>query len=201
MQSYDEQLAPPLPEPAITVGASFGIRFLARAYDLLYIFLLGLVTGAVYGAVVGFLAAAGLLGEDWQKLLQPGENHWLVSLVCAFLYQTISEGVGGASIGKLICGLRVVQLDGRPCTAWGSLKRNLLYHVDALFCGLVGYLAMKETPLRQRFGDRWAGTVVVKKADGTSVAPVPAWQITVGIFVASAVWAAFMLADLVRRFF
>ena len=45
------------------------------------------------------------------------------------------------------------------------MKRNLAYYVDSLFFGLVAYQKMSESPKRQRIGDHWGRTMVVRLAE------------------------------------
>lgn len=62
----------------------------------------------------------------------------------------------------------VVQEDGAPCRLWPAVIRELGYFVDALFFGLIGYLAMQKTLKEQRHGDEWAHTIVCERS---AVAP------------------------------
>ena len=117
-----------------------------------------------------------------------------LGILSFFLYQTFSEGISGTSIGKLVCRLSVVQTDARPCTMLGAFKRDLAYHMDALFFGLIGYESMKKSPLRQRYGDVWANTVVVRKAAFTANPPHPAWRIVLGPAIGSLVYVAVLFA-------
>lgn len=81
----------------------------------------------------------------------------------AFGYYTLYEGMNGATIGKRIFAMRVVQLDGSPITWKQALVRNSVRFIDALGFYLVGGLVARSSPARQRIGDRLAGTVVVWK--------------------------------------
>src|SRR5262245_32324058 len=48
--------------------------------------------------------------------------------VAAAIYLVFRDGLGGRSVGKLVCGLMVVSLEtGRPATLMQSLRRNLLF--------------------------------------------------------------------------
>ena len=176
--------------PTIPAGAGFGIRLGARLLDLVYLILLGLVLGMVIGVVLGVLAHFGKVSPDWpQRMKQHSWSDYGLSIFAGFLYHAVAEGSGTVSIGKLICGLRVVQTDGSPVNMEGAFIRNLAYYVDALFFGLVGYDAMKKSVLEQRYGDRWAGTVVVK---ATAFQPQPAretWEMSFGIILGSLAWA------------
>ena len=81
--------------------------------------------------------------------------------VFAFGYYTLYEGMNGATLGKSILRMRVVQLDGSPITWKQSAIRNGVRFIDAFGFYLVGWLVARRSPARQRLGDRLAGTVVV----------------------------------------
>src|SRR5258708_37280109 len=53
---------------------------------------------------------------------------------------------------------------GSPCGFGPAVIRNLAYFIDALFFGLIGYMAMQKSPQQQRYGDQWAHTLVAKRA-------------------------------------
>ena len=87
---------------------------------------------------------------------------WLWLLLITFLYFVLQEGLLGATIGKQLVGLRVVGREGRRITFGQAFVRNLLRPIDALpGFYLVGGLMTLNSPLRQRLGDRVAGTIVV----------------------------------------
>ncbi len=80
------------------------------------------------------------------------------------------QGLTGATPGKLACGLRVVDKDGRTCGIGRSIVRSLLWVVDGLpglcfclFAPLVGFIAMLVSKQHRRVGDMAAKTWVVKK--------------------------------------
>lgn len=175
----------------IRSGAGFGIRLGARAIDWVYGMMIGFVTGGVAGGIFSVLAEMDRLPPDWPELLQ---QHQFVSvsfgLIATFLYGAIAEGTGSITLGKLICGLRVVQVNERPVTFQGAVVRNAVYFIDALFFGLVGYTAMSQTPLRQRYGDKWAGTIVVEASVFQPKPKRSAWRKFVGLALGSAFYAA-----------
>jgi uncharacterized RDD family membrane protein YckC len=70
------------------------------------------------------------------------------------------EWLYGATPGKLILRLRVVQVDGRPCTLQSAAVRDVLRLVDGLCLGIPAAASM-EPPLEQRIGDRAARAIVV----------------------------------------
>lgn len=78
------------------------------------------------------------------------------------LYNVAMELTVGATVGKLVVGVRVVMADGSKITPGASILRNLLRIVDWLpFFYLVGAIAIWAGPRRQRIGDRAAKTAVI----------------------------------------
>ena len=181
----------------IPSGADFGIRFLARGLDLIFGFLLSLATGFASGIIFVILSAVGLLPEHWQDALQTESgNPYGLGIVASFLYHAFSEGIAGTTLGKLVCGLNVVQLDGRPCTMLGAFKRDLVYYLDGIFFGLVAYESMKKSSLQQRHGDVWGKTVVVRKAIFLPNPKHSAWRVAVGILIGSLAWMGTIFGSL-----
>ena len=80
-----------------------------------------------------------------------------------FLYHALLEGLYGATLGKKICGIRVLKQDFTPCGVTAGFLRNLLRIVDAFFYYLVGAVSMAGTLKWQRLGDMVAETIVVRK--------------------------------------
>ncbi|HET8910639.1 MAG TPA: RDD family protein, partial [Ktedonobacteraceae bacterium] len=73
------------------------------------------------------------------------------------------EATRGASVGKMVMGLRVVRQDGGPISWTESLIRNLLRIIDVLpFAYIVGAIIVSTNPLKQRLGDKVAHTVVIR---------------------------------------
>ena len=122
------------------------------------------------GALVGDASARG---GSLSVHLGPG-GFAAYAGIC-LLYYIVLEIIWGATIGKLIVGVRVRAGDGRRAAPWQVVVRNLLRPVDVLpLLYLVGYLVMMATgpEHRQRIGDRLARTVVVPRE--ASPPPPPA---------------------------
>jgi hypothetical protein len=82
-------------------------------------------------------------------------------LIPFLVYYVLMEGLAGATLGKLVMGLRIERRDGAPAGFAAALIRNLLRIVEGpLTAYIVGAIAALTSPLRQRIGDRAAGTVV-----------------------------------------
>lgn len=84
---------------------------------------------------------------------------WEISIAVYVLVTIVSEWAWGWTIGKRLCGLRVVMLDGSSPTARAIWIRNLLRVIDAVM--LLPLVLVFISPLRQRVGDIPAKTLVV----------------------------------------
>ncbi len=101
---------------------------------------------------------------------------WTGLLVAAipFIYFTLLEGFFGATAGKMLLGLRVVQLDGRPITWREAIVRNLLRPIDEIIIYLVAVISVWSSPRKQRLGDRAADTVVIRLPAAGAAMPMAA---------------------------
>lgn len=104
----------------------------------------------------------------------------ILIFVINWFYGTICEAYfNGRTIGKWMCGIRVIQVDGRPISPRSALLRNLLRIADLapvaavnswdpdippyylIPTGIIGLITMMMTQRMQRLGDLAAGTMVV----------------------------------------
>lgn len=86
----------------------------------------------------------------------------VVFLVIIFLYFVLLEGFLGATVGKMLLGLRVVRRHSRNCGLPAAFLRNILRFVDGLPAfNIVGVVLILKSPEGARFGDRIAGTRVM----------------------------------------
>jgi uncharacterized RDD family membrane protein YckC len=170
----------------------FGIRFAARLIDSLIGLVFGFIGGFVGAIVVALTRGPTALATGHNLLASPHAllaigSSLLMSTVAVSAYHVTSEWIGGATIGKLVLGLRVRNTELGRCTLGGAIIRTLAYFVDALFFGLVAYLVMKESPRKQRLGDQWGKTVVVEAASLTPDAD-DVGRIVLGICLGAALW-------------
>jgi uncharacterized RDD family membrane protein YckC len=106
--------------------------------------------------------------------MSPNDHNWvrgwfisdplcLVFLVIMGLYFVCLEGWLGATLGKWVLGLRVIAIDGSRAGLWKSIVRNALRLVDGLPAfNLLGVILIQRSRKRARFGDRIAGTRVIR---------------------------------------
>jgi uncharacterized RDD family membrane protein YckC len=97
---------------------------------------------------------------------------WLIGYGVYLGLTTLLEVLAGRSLGKMVTGLRVVGLDGKPAPVGARVIRNMLRVIDfpILPLSLIVF-----SPLRQRAGDFAAGTLVVagKAAEEGAAAEAP----------------------------
>ncbi|MFI2240790.1 RDD family protein [Streptomyces chrestomyceticus] len=102
----------------------------------------------------------------------------LVLVGVPIVVETLSHG---RSLGKLVCGLRVVREDGGPVRFRHALVRGALGAVEiVLTMGVVACIASLVSARGRRLGDVFAGTVVVRERIPTPrgmpvLPPPPPW--------------------------
>ena len=137
---------------------SVGIRFAALIVDAILLFIPFYLIGNAMAKSSGEITSGG-----WHLSGGPAFLFFLIMTVIFLGYYTLLEGGAGASVGKLVCGIKVVDESGAKCSYRQAVIRNILRVVDGLFVYLVGAILVWKSPKRQRLGDRAAGTVVIKK--------------------------------------
>jgi uncharacterized RDD family membrane protein YckC len=101
---------------------------------------------------------------------------FLLTFVLYIAWFWILPGIKGWSPGKLICSIRIVKDDGScPPGIGRAIVRQLLWIVDGIFFGLVGFVTALSSKQNKRVGDMVAGTLVVDKqfAGQSSAAYIP----------------------------
>ncbi|HTL87135.1 MAG TPA: RDD family protein [Acidimicrobiia bacterium] len=114
----------------------------------------------------------------------------LLGVGVVFLNSVILQGITGASVGKMITGVRVVNTQGAVCGIGRAFLRWVLLIVDLFCAGLVGLISVLATHPHRRVGDMVAGTYVIGTADVGQpvVAPMPPTYAYAGATVAGG-WA------------
>jgi uncharacterized RDD family membrane protein YckC len=97
---------------------------------------------------------------------------WLGLGVLAILYFTVFDSYWGGTIGKRVLGLRVQMLNGGKVPLEKSFIRNVSKFFGlVLLDWLIGILTPGDK--RQKFLDRYAGTIVVQTKQAFATAPPP----------------------------
>jgi uncharacterized RDD family membrane protein YckC len=162
-----------------------GRRVFAVLVDGVLIFLLASVFYA--GAVMGRYnetsppsgtsvdEACGVLSESYASCVTIGRAVYVstssslsfapFATVAGFLVLVLLQGLTGATVGKFLVGLRVVDRNGRPPGVLRALLRTVFLLVDALpwVVPLLGWLVALTNTRHRRLGDLAAGTMVVRR--------------------------------------
>lgn len=141
-------------------AASLGARAVSCAIDFV-------VYGIAYSAIM--FSAAWVI--DWStivdSLLGRTLTLLLTVLTLVLIPCTVEALTRGRSLGRLICGLRIVREDGGAITFRHAFIRALLWQFEVFATGgglaaLVGLLS----PQSKRIGDYLAGTLAVNERAG-----------------------------------
>ncbi|MEV6565768.1 RDD family protein [Streptomyces kronopolitis] len=104
----------------------------------------------------------------------------LVQVGVPIVVETLSRG---RSLGKVICGLRVVREDGGPIRFRHALVRGAMGAIEiVLTMGVVAAVASLVSARGRRLGDVFAGTLVIRERmpetrAGAVLPPPPAWLV------------------------
>jgi len=161
----DEQRLEELPPLAPQIEyVGFGRRAAAQAIDLVVTYALAFATSFLI-AMVAYVIAM-MAGFDVEPLIDnmarttPGA--WVFSFLAVTMYHAVAEAMHGSTPGKMMLGITVRSAGGGFCGFGQALKRSVAFLVDSLFFGLPAWGSMRDSPLKQRIGDKWARTIVVR---------------------------------------
>jgi len=88
----------------------------------------------------------------------------LVFLIIIIAYFILWEGLASTTPGKAALRLKIVTYDMQPISMKQSLLRFAGRFVDGIGANLTGVIIMLCNPRKQRMGDIWAKTLVVKRS-------------------------------------
>jgi uncharacterized RDD family membrane protein YckC len=124
-------------------------RYLAFFLDWICLFFF-----CFYAAILIYIVMLAL-GYS-QKDLENSETLIGYSLTTIFL---LKDSISGYSLGKLICGVRVIdEKTGKPKGIGGSIMRTL-----PLFIPVIPIIVACQLPKGYRLGDSWSNTKVIWK--------------------------------------
>jgi uncharacterized RDD family membrane protein YckC len=161
--------------------ARLGDRFIAFALDLALLF--GLF--AIVDAWV-FMRWSTFDANELQLTAASLVIAITLNATILFLYGWLLEAACGATLGKILVGIRVVRTTQRGALA-ACAVRNLLRIVDGLGFYLVGTAVAACSEVRQRIGDICAHTAVIEEKFGIAAraCAIVLWIVT----LAGAGWA------------
>ena len=138
-----------------------GRRLLAIIIDSIILLIPVALIGMAFHSNVAMIAG----GDAWDRFKHMGPAP-VLQFITPFVYFIIMEAMLGATVGKMVLGIRVVKLDGSPIGWSDSIVRNLFRIIDHIPYGipyLLGAILIWTSPIKQRLGDRVAHTVVVRR--------------------------------------
>lgn len=132
--------------------AELNIRALAFFIDIGLVSLLAFIT---YGIGLYFLHGAGSdLGSAFITI-------YMLLFFLASSYFVILNGYTGATVGKMVMGIRIISDEGGAIGFWQSFVRWIGYYISGIFIFL-GFLWSIFDKNSQSWHDKIAGTYVVK---------------------------------------
>lgn len=156
--------------------ARLGDRFIAFVLDLALLFGLFAVVDAWT-----FMRLGTFDGTELQLTTAALVIAVTVNATILFLYGWLLEAACGATLGKILVGIRIVRTT--QCGALSACAvRNLLRIVDGLGFYLVGTAVAACSEVRQRIGDICAHTAVIEEKFGMGIriCAVVLWIATLG---------------------
>ena len=137
--------------PEHVAYGGFWIRVVAYIID-------GILLTIVCG-VVDRLLGINILATDWDHY-DPLAN--VISLVIGWLYFALLESSErGATVGKMVMGLRVVTSDGRRLSFMNATGRYFAKILSAIIL-CIGFIMVAFTDRKRGLHDMIAGTLVIK---------------------------------------
>lgn len=112
---------------------------------------------------VGFYIILALIGElDAYLAVEEWTSHDAWYIFGVLLYDTILVGTFGATVGKAIVGIKIVQENGHSVGYGRALGRHLATYLSGLLLG-IGFLMVAFRDDKRGLHDLIAGTVVVRR--------------------------------------
>jgi uncharacterized RDD family membrane protein YckC len=146
-------------------AVGFWMRACARVIDWVVLAVVGIGVSILLAAIAGIVR--GVSGWESDAFVDSlFRDNWVIriaSVLEQIVYHSVCEGLGGATIGKRLLGIQVVSVDLTRCRPGQAIKRSVGFLADALFLAAIGAVHMHESPIKQRLGDKWADTRVVRR--------------------------------------
>ena len=138
----------------------FWIRFSALIIDNVVLYALSFIL-TVVGMIALGMGSSGLeeLGqEDIYTLVIP---LYIFNTILTITYYTYFHGSTGQTPGKMVCKLKVVQVNGEPL-GYGKAFLRLLGYIISSFIFCLGFLWAAWDKNKQAWHDKIAGTYVIR---------------------------------------
>jgi uncharacterized RDD family membrane protein YckC len=147
-------------------------RWIATLVDLVPLCILATLPADLVAITMGIATAEEhVFNQDY---FNTGMYAWAALVVVA--YYIVLEGCYGCTLGKLILGIRVVNSGCNPPGFKGSFLRTITRLIEVnpiLLGGLPAGIIASLSKKRQRLGDMWARTYVLRVTDIRLLRAVP----------------------------
>lgn len=130
--------------------APFALRCAALSVDYMILLILP----------VGWLSASKILGETGSPAISP--IIWIVGALLFLGNFLLMPLLRGQTLGKMVTGLTILNIDGTATGVGGILKRNLLGYLLTILTLGVGFLISAFNSSGRALHDFSAGTIVVR---------------------------------------
>jgi uncharacterized RDD family membrane protein YckC len=135
-------------------------------------FIIDTIIISIVAGIILFIAAIGIVFGGFFVGFGYFLLFWLIDGILYVLYFTIFDAYWGATLGKRFLGLQVQMVNGGKVPFDKSLIRNLSKFFGLVIIDwLIGILTPGDK--RQKFSDRYAGTIVVQTKQSFASAAVP----------------------------
>jgi uncharacterized RDD family membrane protein YckC len=149
-----------MPAYGTPLYAGFWIRVGAYIIDYILLLIPTVVVAFIIGMIAGLMLGSRLDAEALELLKLVVQ---LFFMLMAWLYYAIMESSAKqATFGKMICGLKVTDIQGQRITFGQASGRFFGQIISSLIC-CVGYMMAGWTEKKQALHDIMAGTLVVRK--------------------------------------
>lgn len=162
VQAFQSKLRPrqtlePKPPPAPDIYAGFWKRVAASLIDS--------IVSLVFAGIVGFLVGggAGLAGLGGAEKSLELLGNALGLLLYWIYYAGLESSPHQATVGKLVLGIKVTDLEGRRISFWRATGRQFGKYLSALILG-IGFAMAGFTQRKQALHDKLANCLVVDKS-------------------------------------
>lgn len=126
----------------------------------LILFLIGLLALGLRGEMIGRVLSS--VGDPAHGIGLFAFLYLTVSLLTGMIYFTAFHGIAGRTPGKMLLGLRVIQVSGDPITPGIAFLRWVGYLISGpLFC--LGFLWIAFDGRKQGWHDKIAATIVIRQ--------------------------------------
>jgi uncharacterized RDD family membrane protein YckC len=190
----------PVEQPSVTQGITFGPRAFAYGIDLAILYGMNQAMNSLLNLLLPSLFHLIRLVFHVSLHFGPSQpySQYINGFILTLFYLALFEWILGASPGKMILGLRVVQQDGSPCRLGPALQRGFARLIDGMFMAIPAYLSMRP-PFYQRLGDKAGKTMVVRRNDVVQPRNLFSWRLLPLIVIYPMIFASVMLGSLAFR--